>query len=96
MVGPDIEVFSPGIHTQLKARWASLVRAAASRQRLQSRLLRAGSRQAAIDARWHMGLACSYASLRRPQTANPGEKTSLVLVVEEEGAGKVAPVSLSR
>jgi hypothetical protein len=57
---------------------APLVRAAASRQGLQSRLLRAGSRQAAIDARWHMGLACSYASLRRPQTANPGEKTSLL------------------
>src|SRR3954470_20034967 len=29
--------------------------------------------------RWHRGLTCSDTSPRRPRTANPGEKTSLVV-----------------
>jgi hypothetical protein len=46
-----IEVFSPGIHSPLKAAVDAAGRPAASRQGLRARLLGTGSRQAALDAR---------------------------------------------
>ena len=68
-----IEVFSPRIRTLLKG----VVEAAGQSCGQPSGTLRSlgsGSAKRHSRLRWRSGLICNDASLRRPRTANPGEK----------------------